>query len=123
MKKIKKSRYLNFCAVGICLAISSMMTHIAFAQWVLPTNPGDSLIESLEVAALNLTNWLLWFTIAVSVLVLIWGGLNYVFSSGDTQKADLSKKIIYYALIGMFISGIAYAAVNIIVAEILAPAP
>jgi hypothetical protein len=120
---MRNNKYLNFCAVAICLAISSMMTHIAFAQWVLPTNPGGSLIEDLDVATLNLTNWLLGFTLGISVLVLIWGGLNYVFSSGDTQKADLSKKIIYYALIGVFISGIAYAAVNIIVAEILAPAP
>ena len=97
-----------------------MITHTVTAQWVLPDNPGDSLIGSLDEAIINLTNWLLEFTIAVSVLALIWGGLNYVSSSGDAQKADLAKKIIYYALIGIVVAGVAYAIVNILVIQILA---
>lgn len=100
-----------------------MTIHTATAQWILPDNPGDSLIENLDQAILNLTNWLLGFTVAVSVLALIWGGLNYVSSSGDAQKADLSKKIIYYALIGIFISGVAYAIVNLIITGILVDTP
>ena len=119
MKIIRKSKCLNFCAIAICLAISAMITHNATAQWVLPENPGGSLIEDLDAGILNLTNWLLGFTLAISVLVLIWGGINYIFSSGDAQKAELSKKIIYYALIGVFVAGISYAIVNIIVIEIL----
>lgn len=114
----KKNKYLNFFAIVFCLAISSMTARVAVAQWVLPTNPG--LITDIDAAILNLTNWLLGFTVAISVLALIWGGLNYVFSSGDTQKADLSKRIIYYALIGIFIAGISYAIVNAIIVEILA---
>ena len=122
MKIIKKSRYLNFCAIVFCLAISGVITRVAVAQWILPENPGDSLIENLDTAILNLTNWLLGFTLAISVLALVWGGLNYIASSGDTQKADLSKKIIYYALIGVLVAGVAFAIVNIIVIQILAPA-
>jgi hypothetical protein len=119
-KIIKKSKYLNFCAIVFCLAVSTMITRVAIATgWELPTNPGDSLIESLDVAILNLTNWFLGFTVVVSVLALIWGGLNYVSSSGDAQKAELAKKIIYYALIGVVVAGVSYAIVNIIVTEIL----
>ena len=117
---MKNNKHLNFCVVVVCLAMSNMITRIAVATgWELPTNPGGSLIEDLDAAILNLTNWLLGFTLAVSVLALIWGGLNYVSSSGDAQKADLAKKIIYYALIGVFISGVAYAIMNIMVTEIL----
>jgi len=118
---MKNNKHLSFYAIAVCLVISATTAHTAAhtaaAQWVLPDNPG--LIDDLDAAILNLTEWLLGFTIAVSVLVLIWGSVNYIFSSGDVQKADLSKKIIYYALIGLFISGIAYAIVNVIVAEIL----
>ena len=120
IKIMKNNKYLNFCAVAICLAISAITTRVAIATgWELPDNPGDSLIGSLDEAIINLTNWLLGFTIAVSVIALIWGGLNYISSSGDAQKADLAKKIIYYALIGVFISGVAYAIMNIMVTEIL----
>ena len=117
--KVKSNKYLNFCVIAICLVMSIITVPIATAQWVLPGNPGNSLIEDLDVAILNLTNWLLGFTLAVSILALIWGGLNYVSSSGDTQKADLSKKIIYYALIGIFISGVAYAIINLVTTRIL----
>ncbi len=120
MKIIKNNKYLNFCAIAVCLAMSTIITRVATADgWVLPDNPGGSLIEDLDVGILNLTNWLLEFTLAVSVLALVWGGLNYIASSGDVQKADLSKKIIYYALIGVFIAGVSYAIVNVIVVEIL----
>lgn len=116
---MKNNKYLNLWAIVVCLIVSAATARVAVAQWVLPSNPGDSLIEDLDLAIFNLTSWLLGFTLGISVLVLIWGGVNYIFSSGDTQKADLSKRIIYYALIGLFISGIAYAVVNTIVKEIL----
>lgn len=119
MKTIKQNKYLKFFTVVFCLAMSNAITCIAVAQWTLPDNPDNSLIENLDTAILNLTNWLLGFTLGISVLVLIWGGVNYIFSSGDTQKADLSKRIIYYALIGIFVAGIAYAIVNAVVTQIL----
>lgn len=119
--KIRNKKYLNFYAIAVCLIMSAITTRVAIAQWSLPSNPGGSLIESLDDAILNLTNWLLGFTIAISVVALIWGGLNYVSSSGDTQKAESAKKIIYYALMGVFIAGISYAIVNLVVTEILLP--
>ncbi len=117
---MKNNKYLNFYIVAVCLAVSAITTHVAIAQWTLPVN-NFNLIDDLDLAIANLTKWLLGFTIAISVLTLIWGGVNYIFSSGDTQKADLSKKIIYYSLIGLFIAGIAFAIVNAIVTKILLP--
>ena len=117
---MKNNKYLSFCIVAVCLAVLATTTHVAIAQWKLPVNNFD-LIDDLDLAIANLTKWLLGFTIGISVLTLIWGGINYIFSSGDTQKADLSKKIIYYSLIGLFIAGIAFAIVNAIVTKILIP--
>jgi len=116
---MRNNKCLNFSAIAICLASSIMITNIAIAQWKLPDNPGDSLIENLDIAILSLTEWLLGFTLGISVLALVWGGVNYIFSSGDAQKADLAKKIIYYALIGVFIAGVSYAIVNEVVTGIL----
>ena len=118
MSIIKINKYLNFCAVAFCLLVSNVIAKTAFAQWVLPVN-NFNLIDNFEDAILALTNWLLGFVVMISVIALVWGGLNYIASAGDAQKADLSKKIIYYSLIGVIISGIAYAVINIIVTEIL----
>jgi len=88
------------------------------AGWSLPANPGN-LIDDFDQAILNLTNWLLGLAAMAGVLAMIWGGINYIGSSGDTQKADLSKRIIYYALMGIFVAGIAYALINVVVRMIL----
>jgi len=88
------------------------------AQWSLPTN-NFNLISDIESGVLNLTNWFLGFVGIFSVLIIIWGGLNYIASSGDQQKAELSKKIIYYAFIGLFISGLSYAIIKVLTTVIL----
>lgn len=88
------------------------------AGWVMPANVFN-LIGDFDQAILNLTNWLLGFAAMAAVVALIWAGMNYIFSSGDTQKADLSKRIFYYAMIGLFVVGIAYALIRAITTQIL----
>ena len=90
----------------------------AYAQWVLPANT-FGLTDDFMGSILRISNWLLAFAVTLSVLAMIWGGLNYVSSSGDAQKADLSKKIIYYAVIGIIVSGISYALINLIATKLL----
>jgi hypothetical protein len=61
----------------------------------------------------DLVSWLLWFAIAISVLALVYGGTCYVFSSGDMQKTENARKIVKYALLGIFIAGISFAIITI----------
>jgi hypothetical protein len=118
---IRKTTLINLLSISTLLAFSMfyLTTFANAAGWELPPNPGDSLTEDFDQAILNLTNWLLGLVVLVGVLAIIWGGLNYISSSGDTQKAELSKRIIYYAFLGLFVAGIAYAIVNVIVTVIL----
>ncbi|MCK5466084.1 hypothetical protein KAI56_01120 [Candidatus Parcubacteria bacterium] len=62
----------------------------------------------------SIISWLLKIAIAISVLVLVYGGLYYVFSSGDAQKTENAKKIVKYALLGIFVAGISFAIITII---------
>ncbi len=90
----------------------------ASAQWAVPPNTFN-LSDDIGAGIINLTNWFLWLAGLLSVLLIIWGGINYIFSSGDTQKAEKSKLIIYYAMIGLFVAGLAYAFVQVITNVIL----
>jgi len=101
----------------LCLVSLLCFSYSAKAQWTLPTNP--NLIDDFDEAVMNLTEWLLGFSVMVAIVALIWGGLNYIASSGDTQKIESSKTIIYYAFIGVVIAGISYAIVKVIVTSIL----
>ena len=67
----------------------------------------------------NTTDWILGFVGMIAVLMLIWGGINYLTSAGDEDKARTGKKTITYALIGLVVAGIAYAIVDVIITVIL----
>ena len=77
----------------------------------LPVGVPDKLIPDVIDDAVS---WLLKFAIAISVLALIYGGTCYVFSSGDMQKTENARKIVKYALLGIFIAGISFAIITII---------
>ena len=59
-------------------------------------------------------SWILGIALAISIVMLIYGGLYYVTSSGDMEKATTSKKIIKYALLGVAITGVSYVIVQLL---------
>ena len=106
-KKNKIIILLTFCILLAPLIVFA-------AGWVLPDNPGgvpDDFNESL----IKITNWLLGFVAILGILVMVWGGINYIGSAGDQEKATTAKKVITYALLGVIIAGLAYAAVKVVV--------
>ena len=83
-----------------------------------PPKPGD-VPGDFKSSILNITNWLLGFVTMIAVLVIVWGGISYLTSAGDEDKAKTGKKTLTYALLGLVVTGIAYALVNVIVETIL----
>ena len=51
----------------------------------------------------------------VSVIVLIYGGLRYILSSGDAKKVTDAKNTILYAIVGLIIALLSYAIINFVV--------
>ena len=86
--------------------------------FVAPEKPGN-VPEEFDTAVMNATNWLLGFVAMLAVLVIIWGGINYIASAGDEERARTAKKTITYGIMGVVIAGFAYAVVNVIVTTIL----
>ncbi len=80
-----------------------------------PENVPDDFNQSIK----NATDWILGFVGMIAVLMLIWGGINYLTSAGDEDKARTGKKTVTYALIGLVVAGIAYAIVDVIIMVIL----
>ena len=62
----------------------------------------------------QITNTMLYIVGVVSVVMLIWGGLRYVISGGDSKKVTDAKNTILYAIIGLIVAILAYAIVNFI---------
>lgn len=65
------------------------------------------------------TNILLFLIGAVSVIMLIIGGIRYVVSGGDSNAVSAAKNTILYAIIGIVVAFLAYAAVNFVVTQLV----
>lgn len=62
----------------------------------------------------TITNVLLFLIGAVSVIMLIIGGVRYTVSGGDSAAVTSAKNTILYAIVGIIVAVLAYAIVNFV---------
>lgn len=70
----------------------------------------------------TVTNILLFLIGAVSVIMLIIGGIRYVVSGGDQAAVTAAKNTILYAIVGIIVAFLAYAAVSFVINQLGAAA-
>ena len=70
----------------------------------------------------QITNTVLYVVGAISVFMLVWGGIRYIISGGDSKKVTDAKNTILYAILGLIIAFFAYAIVNFVL-NAITPAP
>lgn len=125
MKKFTKN--ILQIITGIC----TMVTLCAGKAMALTVQEGaeaaraDGMPENLvgvDGVFTRITNTVLYIVGAISVLMLIWGGLRYIISGGDSKKITDAKNTILYALLGLIIAFFAYAIVNFVL-NAISPAP
>ena len=63
----------------------------------------------------RITNTVLYAVGIISVIMLIYGGLRYVVSGGDSKKVIDAKNTIIYAIIGLIVAILSYAIVNFVI--------
>ncbi len=63
----------------------------------------------------TITNVLLFLIGAISVIMLIIGGIRYVVSGGDSSAVTGAKNTILYAIVGIVVAILAYALVNFVI--------
>lgn len=81
---------------------------------------GDDQPESLdgdEGMFKKITDVMLFIVGAVSVIMLIIGGIRYVVSGGDQGAVQSAKNTILYAVVGIIVTLLAYAVVNFVVTQ------
>ena len=69
----------------------------------------------------KITTYILYAVGIISVLMLIWGGIRYVISGGDSKKVTDAKNTILYAIIGLIVALLAYAIVTFVIGAIGGP--
>ena len=86
----------------------------AGAKIARPTGAPDNLGKMFT----QIANVALYIIGAVSVLMLIYGGIRYTVSAGDSAAVTAAKSTIMYAVIGVVVALLAYAIVNFVLVSI-----
>lgn len=66
----------------------------------------------------TIVNVLLFLIGAIAVIMLIIGGVRYVISGGDQAQVTSAKNTILYAIVGIVVAFLAYAAVNFVMTQL-----
>lgn len=118
-------RRLQFLAISIVTGALLFSTAPAFAQDVPAGGVagGAAAAKGSDQPAVlfgdggifaQVTNVMLFIVGAISVIMIIIGGLRYVLSGGDSANVSAAKNTILYAIVGIIVALLAYAAVNFI---------
>ena len=114
---------LKLIVVGIVatLALAFATVPVAPAQYNLDKGISDSKgdrvaekVDDPQQLIKGIVNGILYFVGILSVIMLIWGGILYTTSSGDSSKVTTAKNTIMYAVIGLVVAIFAYAIVNFV---------
>lgn len=116
-----KTKIINvhtLTSLGITAATLTVLSQIAHAQFIDDAQDGISGIDnggspgSVPEILQNIVNLLLYLVGAVSLIMLIIGGVRFVVSSGDAQAAANARNTILYSIIGLVVAIAAYGIVN-----------
>lgn len=66
----------------------------------------------------TVVNIMLFIIGAICVIMLIWGGIRYTTSAGNSASVTSAKNTIMYAIIGLIIAFLAFAIVNWVLGSI-----
>lgn len=83
------------------------------ADCAKPTGAAENLFGDGSIFN-TVTNILLFLIGAISVVMLIIGGIRYVVSGGDQGAVTSAKNTILYAIIGIVVAFLAFAAVRFV---------
>ena len=107
-KKISYRIYLIF------LGLFSLSPSLVGAAPVITVVPATNVTPTSVVAMLEtVINWVLAVAGALAALMLIYGGIKYILSSGDEKRTESAKKTILYAIIGIIVITAAYFLVSL----------
>ncbi len=73
---------------------------------------------NLETVITNVINIILYAVGIIAVVMMIFGGFQYITSAGDTAKVTKAKNTILYGIIGLVVAILAYAIVNFVITNI-----
>lgn len=111
-----KRRALGITLLAVTMAL---VPALVLAQGLQPVGAfagtfGGGLIGGIR----TIVNVFLTLAAFVAVVVIIYGGAQYILSRGEEDQAKTAKQVILYAVIGLIVIGLSAAVVNFTIGAI-----
>ena len=124
MKQITKTLTQTLTGLGalLCLSTSRVLASALSVQEGAEAARADGMPAELigdNGVFSRITNTILLVVGLISVIMLVYGGLRYILSGGDSKKVTDAKNTILYAIIGLIISLLAYAIVHFVLNSVV----
>jgi hypothetical protein len=94
------------------------MKELAFSigNWTIqpPSGVPDGRPGMFGIIINTVINLLLVAAVLIGLLFLIWGGIDYITSEGQKEKISRARRKIMFALIGIIVAFLAFAAISFV---------
>lgn len=94
--------------------LSGDLTDIANGCDDTPSTAGDKDLTDIIATVVNIISIIVG---VIAVIMIIWGGLKYITSGGESGKITSAKNTIIYALIGLVVVALAQFIVHFVLAK------
>ncbi|MBQ3429897.1 hypothetical protein IJG21_00540 [Candidatus Saccharibacteria bacterium] len=124
MKILEKVKVLVFASVlaiaGVAAVLPGRAVYAGIQDGADVTKEGNELGQAgdLETTVKNVINIILYVIGIVAVVMMIFGGFQYITSAGDAAKVTKAKNTILYGVVGLVIAILAYAIVNYVLGSL-----
>ncbi len=124
MKILEKVKVLVFASVlaiaGVAAVLPGGAVYAGIQDGADVTKEGNELGQAgdLETTVKNVINIILYVIGIVAVVMMIFGGFQYITSAGDAAKVTKAKNTILYGVVGLVIAILAYAIVNYVLGSL-----
>jgi hypothetical protein len=102
--------------------IASTQSNLCEGSGSCPDNPSHDPSKTPEAALQNtftdIANIAMYIAGALAVLVIIFGGIRYITSTGDATRIKQAKDTIQYGIVGLVVVIMAYAIVNFVIKQL-----
>jgi hypothetical protein len=128
MKKIQLTTIRSCIGLTGSILLAIIVSPLSFAADFTIQSGAEAARGSSQVTDLfgttgiftTISNTLLFLVGAISVIMLVVGGLRYTISGGNSTAVTAAKNTVLYAIVGLIISILAYAIINFVLGT-LAP--
>lgn len=124
----KTQRYIAPIGVLASSFLTLWTAPVTHAAFNLSMSDGASSAQGIDQATdlfgatgifTTVSNVMLFIVGALSVIMIVIGGLRYVISGGNTANVTAAKNTILYAVVGLIVSMLAYAAINFVISSLM----